>query len=156
MKAKQLSVEEMSALYDRIYDIADRLIKKHNPCNILRIKDLLYCHDYTKKYGGSTQLCCACCKKHWSEKGCTVKALGCKLFLCYSTKNKILRRRFQRLRNYACKHLTFNYFDEKWKETYQLCIASKYYMSKEDWLKLLEKTYDRKDCRNNCTVATTG
>ena len=34
MPTTTADIEKLSALYDRIYDIADRLIKKHNPCNI--------------------------------------------------------------------------------------------------------------------------
>jgi hypothetical protein len=71
-----------SSTYDRIYDIADRLFKKHNPCNI-QVKD-----NKTKCTGNNSYihnyLCCQryndrC--KYWN-KGCTVKCLACKLFAC--------------------------------------------------------------------------
>ena len=32
--AKELKPKELSVLYDRLYDIADKQIKRHNPCNI--------------------------------------------------------------------------------------------------------------------------
>lgn len=78
---KSLSTQELSALYDRIYDIADRLFKKYNPCNIhtknnkTRCMNKLYKHNY---------LCCCMWSnecKH-SKNGCTIKCLACKLFMC--------------------------------------------------------------------------
>ena len=141
---EKLNVEKLSALYDRIYDIADRLLKKHNPCNI-RIETRPH-HLFPTKLNEETvcmswcthSLCCNSCN-HW-DKGCTVKCLSCKLFLCQSIKNKVLQKRFQKLRNYGRKHLSFDYWNRYWEEKGTYSTVDRYYVSKEDWLKQLEKT----------------
>ena len=142
---EQLSTAELSALYDRIYDIADRLIKKHNPCNIrietrphhlfpTKLEEETVCMSY---YVNS--LCCAGCSHH-SKNGCTVKSLGCKLFLCSAITNKILQRRFRKLREYGRTHLDFTYNDSNWgNQTFTYSAVDKYYTPKENWLKWLEK-----------------
>ena len=123
---EQLSEASLrSALYDRIYNIADRLCKKYNPCNI-RIKDnkvLCTCKLHTKYR--QKALCCEridgtnC--EYWSD-GCTVKCLPCKLFTCYAikygTKNyscdinkkyKVLINRLKWLRNITTKYGIYTY-----------------------------------------------
>ena len=133
-KAK-LSVAELSALYDRIYDIADRLIKKYNSCGIQIKGNKCICNFYTQektddfyKYSnyGTKKLCCIHCnednKGYWSESGCTVKALACKLFYCPATQNRLLKKRLKKLMVYSRKHLSFNYYE-----------------SKEDWLKQMKE-----------------
>ena len=74
-------VTDISAIYDRIYDIADRLFKKYNPCNICVENNKAKCINRRYRYN---HLCCGyyddrC--KYW-ENGCTVKSLSCKLFVC--------------------------------------------------------------------------
>ena len=116
---KSLSTQELSAIYDRIYDIADRLIKKHNPCNIRITKKGICCeHEY---YNGYSRLCCGGCD-FWSENGCTVKCLACKLLICWSTRNNIVKDRLEKLRAIAHK--------------YDLPVR-KLFMSKKDWLKCI-------------------
>ncbi len=133
----KLSIAELSALYDRVYDIADRLLKKHNPCNIHKgrgkNKNLLFCKSHKNKYGGFKQLCCSGCdnspeigKSHWSKSGCTVKALACKLYLCPDIRNRKLQKRFVTLREYSYS------------------IVDKYYVSKEDCFTLMEKVNGKK------------
>ena len=137
-KAK-LSVAELSALYDRIYDIADRLLKKHNPCNIRTEGTKVSCTYRLCE----TRLCCGGCDKYW-DKGCTVKALGCKLFLCGAVRNKILQKRFRKLREYGRTHLNFTYNDSNWgNQTFTYSAVDKYYTPKENWLKWLEKRNGR-------------
>ena len=81
MPTTTVDVEQLSALYDRIYDIADRLFKKYNPCNI-QVKD-----NKTKCISRRYKCNYLCCTyydgqcEHW-ENGCTVKCLACKLFVC--------------------------------------------------------------------------
>lgn len=122
----KLSTTELSALYDRVYDIADRLFKKHNPCNVQIIDGGIGCNSRKTniKYG----LCCASCK-HLSDKGCTVKCLPCKLFVCsrliysYDKNGKEIRNekergfvdRLYRLRKIAAKSgiYTHAYFHTK-------------------------------------------
>ena len=144
LDTEKLNMEKLSALYDRIYDIADRLLKKHNPCNIhteiqphhlfpTKLKEETVCTSWC-----THSLCCSSCN-HW-DKGCTVKCLGCKLFLCSAITNKILQMRFRKLRKYGRTHLNFNYNDSNWgNQTFTYSAVDKYYQSKEDWLKLLEE-----------------
>ena len=145
MPTTTVDIEKLSALYDRIYDIANRLIKKYSPCNIRTkipsAKDLriTICNC---KFCGDDSLCCYGCK-YWNN-GCTVKALGCKLFLCRAVsravKNRVLQKRFKKLRSYGEKHLNFDHcingsLGPKWHHI----TVSEYYQSKEDWLNLLKQ-----------------
>ena len=62
-------------LYDKLYKIADFLLKKHNPCKFSN-----------GKCGGSKshmfkEGCCVGCN-YLKEDGCSVKALYCKLWVC--------------------------------------------------------------------------
>lgn len=106
----KLSIVELSALYDRIYDIADRLIKKHNPCKIHTTKTgLVLCKDfsnesrvkYAQQHCGNF-LCCGFCG-YLSKTGCTVKCLPCKLFTCSHVTNKVIKKRLHKLRDIAIK-----------------------------------------------------
>ncbi len=98
VKTQKVPTEQLSAIYDRIYDIADRLIKKHNPCNIHTKNGKTVCN---YEHNHSSRLCCSNCQA-WN-RGCTIKALGCKLFLCQAITNKILKRRFSKLKTYSEK-----------------------------------------------------
>ena len=126
----KLSVAELSALYDRIYDIADRLFKKYNPCNIHTKNGRLYCISHNEHWNPTHHLCCGGCIDnctlyggHWSKGGCTTKCLPCKLYLCdYAQgKNRQFFHQLHRLKQFAYKH--------------GLPRDSYYYMSKEQWLK---------------------
>ncbi len=145
MPTATLNTVELSALYDRIYDIADRLIKKYNPCNICIKNNKTLCTYYTidkhdEFYLPQNKLCCLYCSKgYWSKRGCTVKSLGCKLFLCQAITNKILKRRFKKLREYSRKHLNFTYNNSSWgNQIFTYSVVDKYYTPKEDWLKLMK------------------
>ena len=126
---KPLSTKELSALYDRIYNIADRLFKKHNPCNICTKNKKLCCTGYPT---GRERLCCEGCwdmkTDHYSLFGCTTKCLACKIYLCTSVnkENKLLVHRLFRLRDIAHRYIP-----------YLLC-----YQSKEQWLKLIKESYE--------------
>lgn len=102
----KLSTTELSVLYDRIYDIADRLIKKHNPCKMHNKNKKLCCMDFPM---GNNRLCCENCFyekiDHWSFFGCTTKCLACKLYLCKRAedKNKQLFDKLDKLRRFAYK-----------------------------------------------------
>ena len=126
LDTEKLNMEKLSALYDRIYDIADRLIKKHNPCKI-HIKDKkLCCMCYPT---GGARLCCSGCWDnggidHYSFFGCTVKCLKCKTWLCgkAETENKLLYHRLCKLGKFAFDNLpSFYYYQsiEKWLEHMQ-------------------------------------
>lgn len=66
-----------SKLYDLIYDKADKLFKKYNPCNIHKENGITVCNRYKNK----NELCCVGCE-HLGFWGCTVRSLGCKLGQC--------------------------------------------------------------------------
>lgn len=112
IQPQQLSTKELSALYDRIYNIADRLFKKHNPCNIHITNGIIHCNGCTNKRINKRNqkdgcfLCCNICK-HQSINGCTIKCLPCKLFLCnrllYSEEHKALMNKLKRLKKIAAK-----------------------------------------------------
>lgn len=127
---KSLSIQELSTLYDRIYDIADRLFKKYNPCNIYTKDGKLYCINHNDNRNATLYLCCGGCigdwdgkRNYWSENGCTTKCLPCKLYLCgYAKgKNRRLCDQLFRLKQFAYKH--------------GLPHETSYFTSKEDWLK---------------------
>lgn len=124
--AKRTSYVELSIIYDRIYDIAGRLINKHNPCKIHTKDKKLCCIGYPT---GRVRLCCGGCWDmkidHYSLFGCTTKCLPCKLYLCPTAqhKNKTLYSRLVKLRNFTQKHLPSIY-----------C-----YQSKEQWLIMFEE-----------------
>ena len=135
MPTTTVDVEQLSALYDRIYDIADRLFKKHNPCNIHTKNNKVFCSYHNERvYNGKGKklLCCSGCianygidnrGNHWSKNGCTTKCLPCKLYLCSyaEEQNRRLSNQLYKLKQFARKH--------------GLPTESFYYMSKEDWLK---------------------
>ncbi len=129
---KQLNKAELSAIYDRIYNIADRLFKKYNPCNIHTECGKTHCLDYrgNRSYDTS-RLCCSGCgefpetnKGHWSKTGCTTKCLACKLYLCAAAQRqeRKLTHQLYRLRKFATK--------------YGLPASTHYFVSKEKWLKV--------------------
>lgn len=134
---ERLSVDELSALYDRIYDIADRLFKKYNPCNIRMTRaDNTYCLYHSPRYRRSVtysdspnKLCCRGCE-HWLN-GCTVKCLRCKLFICCSAGNKfpMFLKRLRKL-----KAIAYNK---------GLSIGGCYF-PKEKWLKELRGKHENK------------
>jgi len=126
---EQLSIAELSALYDRIYDIADRLFKKYNPCSIYTENKKVYCAEYHK---GSSRLCCSGCGEHserdtnhWSKTGCTAKCLACKLYICPT-----IRQQYKRFSRQLSRLLRF-------AEHHNLPTCA-YFISKEVWLKQIK------------------
>ena len=121
----RLSITELSVLYDRIYNIADRLFRKHNPCNIHFEDGIVCCTGYPdrkrgkfcQKYGSF--LCCNKQCSGFSENGCTIKCLACKLYICH---NKYTNAFIEKL--YIIKRIAEKYDLPVWK----------FFLSKEDWL----------------------
>ena len=70
-------------VYDFLYTIGDRIIKKYNPCNIQVSRSGLVTCEY------DPGICCGGCR-YISIHGCTVTCLGCKLGLCGEANNHIL------------------------------------------------------------------
>ena len=79
-----MNINQKRKLYDRLYRHADKLIKKHNPCEIKDGK----CIDGVP--------CCNECP-HLGERGCTVECLECKVFLC-GTANEHFRQLYRILK----------------------------------------------------------
>jgi len=134
---QQLSTAELSALYDRIYDIADRLFKKYNPCKIHTKDGKSHCAEYHNNRSYNTnRLCCSGCGEypqrdinHWSKIGCTTKCLACKLYSCptiYRQKNRF-NHQLSRLKRFADKH--------------GLSPNSYYFISKEKWFEQRNKQW---------------
>ena len=129
LNVEKLDIEKLSALYDRIYDIADRLIKKHNPCNIHKRGDKVICAGKTDP---CKTLCCYECSplcglssnNYW-ENGCTVKCLGCKLFLCWPARKR-------------CPALSKKLYRLSDKALMLGLPSTDYYLPKEEWLKQIE------------------
>lgn len=63
----------LRALYSEYYEAAQRILSTHNPC---AVKD-------GKCVDGA--FCCSGCK-HLGPQGCTVSALSCKVWLCYTAR----------------------------------------------------------------------
>lgn len=66
-----------SRLYDTLYEIGQRILANHNPCDIKDGK-------CGSKHGS---FCCQACP-HLTKNGCRAKALWCKLWLCGSKRYK--------------------------------------------------------------------
>jgi hypothetical protein len=96
MKTKMLSkiskkkLGYLSLLYDELYKEADRIIKKHKPCEIKRnfINGEVSCLDSRQDiYYEDKCLCCTDCP-HLTKDGCSVKSLPCKLWFCFALEKK--------------------------------------------------------------------
>ncbi|KKM83860.1 hypothetical protein LCGC14_1305130 [marine sediment metagenome] len=64
-------LDDMSEIYDYLYEQGQRTLNAFNPCKIDDGK--------CDRHGG--KCCCGGCE-HLSEQGCTTRALWCKLWLC--------------------------------------------------------------------------
>ena len=73
-------METSSEIYDKIYQEAQDILNKYNPCEIVVKDGFATCR--TESCCDEGQICCCGCNFH-SNKGCTVKCLVCKLFLCH-------------------------------------------------------------------------
>jgi len=79
-----MNIKYKMHLYDILYLAGSILIKIFNPCKIHMDKaGNVVCKD-------GNDLCCTRCY-HLGDKGCTVKALSCKLWLCQTARLKYSR-----------------------------------------------------------------
>ncbi len=69
---------EQSKHYSDLYNRASGILKMHNPCQIQVEGGKVSC---AGTYSNLEGLCCNGCK-HLGPTGCTVEALGCKVWLC--------------------------------------------------------------------------
>lgn len=111
--------KNVSAVYDRIYDIADRLFKKYNPCNHRVKNSIVLCNGKNVEQAKEAQqdnifLCCGLCE-HNSPTGCTVKCLSCKLYLCPTLHKDypLLSKRLYKLRHITAKYGMYGCFKTK-------------------------------------------
>jgi len=75
-KISQAKFERLSVLYDRLYEEAGLILARHDPCKI----------EKGRCFEGNP--CCDDCGYLSKKKGCTVKSLICKLFLCNEARKK--------------------------------------------------------------------
>ncbi len=127
-----MNLKRLSAKYDCLYEKADKLFKEHNPC--LFIDGLCICNRKvsTKRQRHSGGCCGGC--KYVGSKGCTVKSLGCKLFVC--------------------DHIYLNYktLYEKIYKLGQKAVMKdfslgQYYLSKEDVFRQIREDNEREQRR---------
>ena len=81
-KAILKTITERQRLYDRLYDIGNFLLKKYNQCLIKNGK----CNGPFR-----TEFCCYDCK-YLTKKGCSIKCLWCKLWLCGTGSDHLLEQ----------------------------------------------------------------
>ena len=93
-------------LYDQLYSAADKLFKQYKPCQIMNVPHMggVICIRYDNPRFG---MCCNGCR--WlGKKGCTVKALSCKLWYCHDIYVNRNYRKFiaklDALRDIASRH----------------------------------------------------
>lgn len=77
---KPLTTAELDKLYDRIYYMADKAIKKHNPCQIEIVGKKIKCRNVTEP---EKSVCCGGCPYMRHGTGCMAdKPIFCKLYFC--------------------------------------------------------------------------
>ncbi len=74
-----MNLKELSVKYDRIYEEADELFKKHNPCQFEGSRCIM-----DRTAGDSENGCCYRLCPNFGPSGCKARSLGCKLFTCKS------------------------------------------------------------------------
>ncbi len=140
--SRELKPKELNELYDRLYDIADRLIKKHNPCNIHTERGVVLCncHNLIKEARHEQKhgcfVCCNTCK-YGGKHGCTVKNLSCKVFTCSQMDSKIARR-LHRLCDIRRRYYLYG----------------EYYITKEKYMKIVLNKRRQRLKNNKETVRT--
>lgn len=83
-----MTLKELSAEYDRLYEEADELFKEYNPCQFENGKcsrnraDIKSGHFRPEGPCVSNGCCTTTMCEHLTPKGCSIKALGCKLHVC--------------------------------------------------------------------------
>jgi hypothetical protein len=87
-----MNIKQKIELHDRLYNHADKLLKKHNPCKIKDGKCIV------------GKCCCDNCE-HLTENGCGVWCLRCKLYLCWEARsNSPLSKTLARILQKAYRH----------------------------------------------------
>lgn len=95
----KLKERDRSQVYDQLYALAAKVLTRMNACATCPVsckKDLFH-HHYSKSW------CCGGCP-NLGPTGCTVQALGCKLWICPAEKrrqNPIWKSRLRKLAEIA-------------------------------------------------------
>ena len=71
-----MNVEAKKELYDALFRIGEQTMNYYNPCEWSKEQCIRM-----RSSKGDDKGCCEGCR-HLSRSGCTVKSLGCKLWLC--------------------------------------------------------------------------
>lgn len=102
---KKMGKKKASTEFDRIYEEAGLLLKKHNPCQFVGNKCLHNRREKERKAGWNSENgCCSTDCKYHTPKGCDTKALGCKLTTCghmYNRSSEEFRSAINNLKNEA-------------------------------------------------------
>lgn len=138
---ERLTIEQQKEVYDALYYLADLMLEKHNPCNIIKKEDKtidpifsVTCIRDRRHIGNYSSTCCSSCH-HLGAKGCTVKALGCKLFLC----NFLISEKRYSVISYGIKSLrVFAWFTNK--------RLISYYRTKQNTIRNIKLDIKRGDC----------
>ena len=83
--------------HDRLYNAADKILKKFSACSTCPVGCATKRKPYTRSW------CCGGCKYLDPDKGCTVQALYCKVWLCgkEAKRNPSAYRALNRIENIA-------------------------------------------------------
>ena len=79
MTLKQFLRKHFSEVYEMIYAEAGQIFKQYNLCDI---REDGHCRTTRAGRYPKHVRCCEGCQYHDLKRGCTVKALGCKLWYC--------------------------------------------------------------------------
>lgn len=102
MKRKRIRLER---IFDKLWDAADKIITKYDPCEVKIGKHGASCLKCRVKRSPSqvNVMCCNGCQWHSSDRGCTAyKPLACRTWLC-GTAARRNPKAFQQLRRIAIR-----------------------------------------------------
>ena len=88
----KLKPRDKSQVYDKLYALAAKILNKSDACG----KCPITCTGSAR----SKSWCCSGCP-HLGSRGCTVQALGCKLWLCHQADAGRYQRRLSKLKHIA-------------------------------------------------------
>ena len=113
-----MNVEELSKLYDLLYQQAEMILKLHDPCKFWYKGCLQYnfeknpyccCRDNHEDGQEHLDHCI-----HWEVGiGCTVEALSCKLWTCHHVDNKAVEHSLMVIENIAREYKLLGFRSSK-------------------------------------------
>lgn len=88
-----VSIKKQKEIYREVYAEHDKLLKRYNICNIHKNEyGKIVCNGQVSDECSpkrNEELCCYDCK-NLSNKGCRVKAISCKGWICYKALEKFI------------------------------------------------------------------